>query len=233
MKAIDKLYIPTSALIFYRAEGTKGGSYVEHYDMDGNGNPINAHPLTVREAGQLAKSLTLAKEEKEPCLRPDGIIARNILYLDAVNAKAVWHTRAMQREMCFTEKLGIDKGIANVPPLLWMATRQSLYVYALRSNRRPVKGTKLYNAPFFNVFEKGNVCLGTVDVQISRSASLEVFTQKWESYFFNSYFSHLVGDYNPIRGNCVSLWNSLIGTTVPFPMEVLMESKVRLNDLTR
>ena len=41
------LYFPKSALVFYETKGTNTDSYVEHFDMDRNGNPINAHPLTV------------------------------------------------------------------------------------------------------------------------------------------------------------------------------------------
>jgi hypothetical protein len=38
--------------------------YVEHFDMDKNGNPINAHPLTVKEANVLAKALTPKRKDK-------------------------------------------------------------------------------------------------------------------------------------------------------------------------
>lgn len=43
---------------------------------------------------------------------------------------------------------------------------------------------------FFNIYEKGNVCMGTVSIDIKNSASVEEFIQAWEHYFFNSYFSH-------------------------------------------
>lgn len=73
--------------------------------------------------------------------------------------------------------------------------------------------------------------MGTVDVQIRQTASLEEFTTAWESYFFNSYFSHLMEDYNPVNGNCVSLWEQLIATGEPFPKSVLRKSEVTLKDL--
>ena len=44
------LYHPKSALVFYETKGANTDVYVEHFDMDKNGNPINAHPLTVKEA---------------------------------------------------------------------------------------------------------------------------------------------------------------------------------------
>ena len=49
------MYYPKSALVFYETKGTENDMYVEHFDMDSNGTPINAHPLTVEEANILAK----------------------------------------------------------------------------------------------------------------------------------------------------------------------------------
>ncbi len=233
MENINHLYHPTSALVFFRSTESKSDGYVEYFDMDGNGNPINAHPLTLSEAEKLRKSLNLAKDEKEPVLKSDGILNSNVVFLDAVNARVLWHTKATQKHLYFTDKLELPNGIANVPPMLWVASRTSLYVFALQSNRRPTLKTKLYDAPFFNVYKEGNVCLGTVDVQIGRTASLEEFTRSWEGYFFNSYFSHLMGGHNPIKGNCVSLWKNLVGSGKPFPMEVLKQSTVNLKNLLK
>lgn len=225
------LYHPKSALVFYQTKGMNSDTYVESFDMDKNGNPINAHPLTVREANQLAKALKTAKEEKEPCLKSDGIISNAILHIDPTQNKVIWFTKALQRELYFTENLGIPNGKANLPPMLWIANKNSLSVFALGSNGRPKENTKLYNAPFFNVYENGNVCMGTVDVQIKKTASLEEFTIAWESYFFNSYFSHLMQDYNPIKGNCITLWESLVNTNNTFPKEVLKKNGKTLKDV--
>ena len=227
------LYYPKSALVFYQNTGKGNDTYVEHFDMDKNGMPVNAHPLTVQEANRLAKALKTAKEEKDPLLKPQGIIGSHILHFDPNANKVVWFTKAMQRELYFTESLGIPKGIANVPPMLWIANRNGLAVFALTGDRRPTEKTKLYNAPFFNVYEDGNVCMGTVDFRIKKTASLEEFINQWEGFFFNSYFSHLMQDYNPIKGNCVSLWENLIAKGEAFPMEVLTKSNVTLKNILR
>lgn len=97
------MFHPTSALVFYSSRSGSREYFVEHYDMDSNGNPINAHPLTVRESQRLAKSLSLAREEKEPSLRTDGILSPSVLFLDAINSKVIWYTRAMQRSLLFSE----------------------------------------------------------------------------------------------------------------------------------
>ncbi|EJL74402.1 hypothetical protein [Chryseobacterium populi] len=224
------LYHPQSALVFYQTKGMQSDTYVECFDMDKHGNPINAHPLTIREANRLAKALK-TKEEKESCLKPERIIGNHILHLDTLKGKVIWFTKIQQRELYFTHSLGIPKGKATIPALLWIADRNHLSIFALKSNRRPTEKTTLYNAPFFNVHQNGKVCMGTVDVRIKRSVSLEAFTSAWEDYFFNSYFSHLMGGHNPVNGNCVTLWESLVNTDKIFPIEALKKSKITLKNL--
>ncbi|MFA9188716.1 PRTRC system protein B [Flavobacterium magnesitis] len=226
------LYHPKSALVFYETKGINTDMYVEHFDMDKNGDPINAHPLTVKEANLLAKSLQTDEEKNKAFLKPKGILPTNILQINpSEKGTVLWYTKSQQRQLYFVDGLGIPNGKAQVPPMLWFANKNSLAVFALSSDRRPTQKTLLHYAPFFNVYENGNVCMGTVTIDIQNSATVEEFIQAWESYFFNSYFSHLLGEYNPVKGNCVTMWKDLIGTDNPFPKEVLKPNNKTLKNL--
>ncbi|ASO06910.1 PRTRC system protein B [Arenibacter algicola] len=226
------LYHPLSALVFYQTNGSSKTTYVEHFDMDKNGSPINAHPLTEREAKVLAKALNTDKEKSKAFLKSKSILPTNILHINpSENGSVLWYTKARKTKMFFIESLEIPRGIAEAPAMLWYANKQNLMVFALATDRRPTEKTALYHAPFFNVYEDGNVCMGTVDVNIKNSASIEEFTTAWEDYFFNSYFSHLMEDHNPIKGNCVSLWKKLIQTGEAFPKEVLKKNNRTLKNL--
>ena len=229
------LYHPTNALVFYQNDERNIETYVEHFDMDKNGNPINAHPLTEREAETLAKALIVKtqKEKNQDFLKPKGILPTNILQINPniENGSVIWYTKSMIRKFYFTENLEIPNGMAEVPAMLWFANKRSLKIFALSSNRRPTEKTHLFYAPFFNVYVDGNVCMGTVDVNIQNSNSLEEFTTKWEDYFFNSYFSHLMNEHNPINGNCVNLWKSLINNEKQFPKEALKNANRALKNL--
>lgn len=228
------LYHPTNALVFYQNNQGSKDTYVEHFDMDKNGNPINAHPLTEREAKELIKALTIniQKEKNQDFLKLKGILSTHILHINpSENSSVLWYTKAMKRQLYFTENLEIPNGMAEVPAMLWLANKRSLKIFALSSNRRPTDKTELFYAPFFNVYENGNVCMGTVDVHIQNSTSLEEFTTKWEDYFFNSYFSHLMNEHNPINGNCVNLWKSLINVDKLFPKEALKQANRTLKNL--
>ena len=225
------LYHPKTALVFYQTDERNKDTYVEYFDMDKNGNPINAHPLTEREAKVLAKSLNLTTK-KQDFLKPQGILSTHILYLNpSENGFVIWYTKAGKRQLYFSENLEIPSGKAEVPAMLWLATQRNVKIFALSSNRRPTEKTSLFYSPFFNVYENGNVCMGTVNIDIQNSASVEEFTEKWEEYFFNSYFSHLMNEHNPINGNCVNLWKSLIDTEKSFPKEVLKSADKTLKSL--
>ena len=228
------LYHPTTALVFYQNDERNKDTYVEYFDMNKNGNPVNAHPLTEREAKELLKALTIntQKEKNQDFLKPKGILPTHILHINpSENGSALWYTKSKKRQFYFTENLEIPNGRAKVPAMLWLANQRSLKVFALPNNRRPTEKTELFYAPFFNVYENGNVCMGTVDVNIQNSNSLEEFTKKWEEYFFNSYFSHLMNEHNPINGNCVNLWKSLINTEKQFPKETLRTANRTLKNL--
>lgn len=226
------LYYPKSALVFYESKGTNTDMYVEYFDMDRNGNPINAHPLTVKEANILAKSLQTDEEKSKAFLKPKGILPTNILYINpSEKGTVLWYTKAQQRQLYFVNGLGISNGKAQVPPMVWSANKNSLSIFALASDRRPTEKTPLHYASFFNVYENGNVCMGTVNIDIKNSASVEEFIQAWESYFFNSYFSHLLGNYNPIKENCVNLWKEQISTDKAFPKEALKPNNKTLKNL--
>lgn len=226
------LYHPKSALVFYETKGSNTDVYVEHFDMDKNGNPINAHPLTVREANVLAKSLRTDEEKNKAFLKPMGILPTNILHINpSEKGMVLWYTKAQQRQLFFVDGLGIPNGKALVPSMLWFANKNSLSVFGLTTDRRPTENTSLHYAPFFNIYEDGKVCMGTVSIDIKNSTSVEEFIQAWEGYFFNSYFSHLLGNQSPIKGICVAIWKDLINTDKPFPKEVLRKNNKTLKNL--
>ncbi|WDT67983.1 PRTRC system protein B [Cloacibacterium sp. TD35] len=229
-----KLYHPTSALVFFQTNERIKETYVEYFDMDKNGNPINAHPLTEKEAKTLVKALNTKtqKEKNKDFLKPKGILPTNILQINpSENGSVLWFTKSRKQQLYFTENLEISNGRAEVPAMLWFANKRSLKIFALSSNQRPTEKTPLFYAPFFNVYENGNVCMGTVDVHIQNSTSLEEYIKNWENYFFNSYFSHLMNEHNPVKGNCVNLWKSLINVDKPFPKETLKKANRTLKSL--
>lgn len=194
--------------------------------------PINAHPLTLQESKQLSKMLNVEQEEKNACFIPNGLLPSNVLHLNpSENGQVIWYCKPQKRKLFFVESLAIPNGIAYMPTLVFKATKTELSVYALKSNRRPTMNTKLYYAPFFNIYESGKICMGTVDIQVKDANSLEEFINLWEEYFFNSYFAHLLSNYNPIKNNIVEFWQKQINTDKPFDTKELKHNNRTLKDI--
>jgi PRTRC genetic system protein B len=141
--------------------------YVEYFDMDEDGSPINAHPLTTNEAKYLAKRLKIQNCREKEFLKPQGIISSNILLIDnSENAKVIWYTEFSERELYFSKDLEIPNGTAKVPSLIWCADKLHLKIFAVDYNQRPTEETSLYHAPFFNIYDNGSVCMGTLILKL-------------------------------------------------------------------
>jgi PRTRC genetic system protein B len=202
------------------------------YDLDGEGRPVNAHPLSVTEAGLLARSLENVQQKGTGFLEPEGLLPENLLYLNPLpeQEKVIWYTPPTRRQLFFVRSLGLPSEKACVPSLLWVATKTGLRLFGLKGDHNPTLNTPLYYAPFFNLYQVGSVCMGTVDIALE-GLSLEGFIRNWEQYFFGSYFSHLIDGHNPVKGNLISLWKNLLTTGQPFPVEKLINTCLTLKKL--
>lgn len=228
---MNDYYRPQHALVWYKNE-VQENYYVEKYDLDDYGNPVNAHPLSINEASILAQTLDMEREQEAGFLKPAGLLPENLLYLNPSPAHpmVIWHTPPERRPLFFVSDLGISSGRAFLPPLLWMATKEQLRLFALKTDQKPTLSTSLCHAPFFNMYTDGAVCMGTVHIEWQQQ-SLEGFMEGWETYFFNSYFSHLIDGHNPVKGNAVQFWKTLIVSGKSFPVEMLIKTRFTLKKL--
>lgn len=234
---LNKEFTPQKALLFYSYEQEPYGQnmaelYVESYDIGKEGKPINAHPLSQKEMLQLSQTLQSMTAQKTSHWISKGLMPSNVLHLSCTqDGFAIWHTPPQLASLLFVEGLDIPCGSANVPALLWKATKDTLHIYALKHQQKPELQTPLYKAPFFNLYQNGKVCMGTVKVDISAITNLEDFISRWESYFWNSYFSHLLNNISPVKGNIVQLWQQLVNTKRPFPTEILEKTSLTLSKI--
>jgi PRTRC genetic system protein B len=226
------LYHPIKAFVIYQQEAAAKSIYVEAYDMDKNGFPINAHPLSLRESTKLANALHTSEERKHNFLKPMGLLPKKVLYINPCHdGYAIWYTPPQRVDLFFVEGLGIPNGSASLPPLLWKASKNTMWIFAMDSDSDINEQTPLSFAPFFNLYQDGRVCMGTVAITIKADCLLEEFTALWQQYFFNSYFSHLIGDKSPVKGNIIPLWQSLIGSRKQFPLKSLIKNGLTIKKL--
>ncbi len=232
--SFGSLYFPQAAIVLYQKEGSQYECYVEAYEMDETGRAVNGHPLSIQEAGMLAKALDMAGDLSNNFLIPKGLMPENVLHVaPGQQGYVLWHTPAMVKELCFTEDLGLVDGPYAIPPMLWKAGKHNLRVFALSSNDRPKLATPLFEAPLFNIYSDGQVCMGTVDVRIPAEAGIEDFIGIWEGFFFKSRFSHLLREQSPVKGNIIDLFERISGAKQKFPVRHLRKHSLTLQQLLR
>jgi PRTRC genetic system protein B len=142
-----------------------------------------------------------------------------------------WWTPARNRPMFFEDAEGRMTALNGRdfphPALAFVVNKQSLFVRALAENRRPGANTPLYMAPYWNVYETGNVCLGSM--RAPENADLRSI-EAWERGFFESSFTHPSGAVRLTRHKkgFEGMWKKLAGRTRPFPSRYLVPAKETL-----
>jgi PRTRC genetic system protein B len=236
----NQQYVPFKALLLYQCDSVDEDNYrqkqtdvyVESYDIGKQGNPINAHPLSMSEMVALSELFQSTQEVKSNYLKSRGMLPNKVLFINpSHNGYAVWHTPPQEVDLFFVDGLKIPSGKAKIPAMIWKATKDSLYVYALKGKSKPTEKTTLFHAPYFNIYQNGNVCMGTVSIAIDRFTSLENFMELWEAYFFNSYFSHTIGGHSGCSADLTQVWREQATTDRDFPNEVLVKHGLTLKNL--
>ncbi len=142
--------------------------------------------VTEADLANLAGSLASAQHLVETQWLDTRVLARG-------PDRTIWWSAPCVRSMFFEvskhNKNTFDgNGRSPVPGLVWMARPgDGLYVYAVRGNERPTRETQLFQAPFFNVWGRGKVCLGNAQLP---SENQQGDLDAWESVLFGSRFSH-------------------------------------------
>ena len=144
----------------------------------------------------------------------------------------VWWSRAALQPMFFgaadEEARKLDGGVFPHPPLVFKVRGSELFVRALEKNVRPDAGTRLMNAPYWNIGADARVCLGTA--RAPKDASVASIPA-WQDCFHRSAFTHALGAVRLTThpGGFVGLWRSLAGKT-RFPCRYLAEARESLRD---
>ncbi|MDE3187094.1 MAG: PRTRC system protein B [Acidobacteriota bacterium] len=211
------------ALLIYRSSehqyGHLGDTFVTHHEVtqgDYARQPAlgPAKPLTIEFVHSLVQALG-GRVQVE--FLPESVIARTERLI-------AWWTRPQKRQMFFGttqgDMGGINGAIFPQPALVWLAMDRSLSVRALKEDRRPRADTKLCVAPYWNLYETGNVCLGSMRApDNSTVASIP----QWEQSFYESEFTHgNIGRLTRHPGGFEGLWMELAGKK-KFPVGSLIE----------
>lgn len=189
----------------------------------------NSEPLTE----QTAKSLFnfLFDQDFAQNFFFKNIIPNNILKYKETKKLVIWYTKPNSKHLQFDATLPIQDGTYPIPYLIWKLEGNQLKIYA--SNKEPNKeNTNLFHAPFLNISENREVCMGTANFT-SKSNDYSKIIEKVENGFFNSIFTHT--NHDNILANkesIVKMYNEQSNqNNKSFQYELLNPIKTTLKDI--
>lgn len=123
------------------------------------------------------------------------------------------------------QSIGKRAAVVPHPALLFLVCNQTWYVFAMNESKRPTGETILFNAPYFNVYQAGNVCIGSASIPDACTPSTIPF---WENAFFESEFTHTNDSTSRLikhETGPYGFWKEMLDGLYPtFPVEKLVQS---------
>jgi PRTRC genetic system protein B len=125
----------------------------------------------------------------------EGLIPNDILFAQDSKSKGLkmgWIVKSCTKQLDFNKEYKHLSGAYRIPTLFFYFHR-SLKVYAItdQDSKNITGETQLYQAPFFNVSNAGNVCMGNVNLKLTdKFLTFEKCRNYLENSFWNSQFTH-------------------------------------------
>jgi PRTRC genetic system protein B len=218
----------SSAILFY--SGTKGDQFATVHPV--SHDPRTSRPLigAGRPLDRNALLETLRNLDRNAAPKAD-FLPPTVL---AVSPDAVlwWCSQASRRVFFDCKEFGKRNAAVWHPGLVFRAAASGFSVFALKDPGRPVPGSELFEPPYFNTWDKGQICIGSAHVPRRIDvASID----GWESGFFNSAFTHpnVGGKRVDYEAGFFAFWRDMLDGKFEggYPFEVLVPVKATLADL--
>lgn len=224
-------YKLTAAVLIYTNNIHRHAFATKHVVEEHAGRPIirPGAPFTEKDYTGLVKALAPAEQPRMQW-NDQRLLARGL-------GRMMWWSPPMKRSLFFKKSPANaatfdGRGVCPCPGLIFMAAEQAMYVYAFKGAGAPTPETKLYQAPFFNVWSRGQVCVGNAVVpQEDRRDDPDA----WERMFFGSHFTHpnfTQKDRLIVGANPPQFWaGQLKKPSKQFPERVLFDLDLTVIDL--
>jgi len=227
----ESLLQATTGLVIYESRrhgGREAFATVHAIAQDSAGVPVFMEGRAITREALLSLTEKLLPDASHDYLPPE------VLALGA--DWVVWWAESGSRTVFFdtdkSDPIGKRTIKAHLPPLVFAAKGEVLYVFALTKNERPMPGSPLCMAPFYNVWETNIVCQGS-SRRPERSGPSAI--GQWESGFFGSAFTHPnTGKKKTTRHpkGVSGLWQDIAaGRWKRFPVNMLAPADFTLSDL--
>jgi len=218
---------PVQAVIVYK----KGYSdyYLETHEIMHDGDKFiwqEGRAFLKEQLKELA--ISLVNESFEP-IEIKGLMPENLLYMKQTffDINMVWYLPPSKQVLYFSKDLKIKSGEVSLPGLIFSVNDKTLSVVAFKGKTKPTLKTELFKAPFFNIYDSAEVCMGNVRDSRQKKVLTDEM-ERWEKRFFNSNFSHFLDEQvvQP-KVNLSILFKDLMKTKKPFPESALIPSPLK------
>jgi PRTRC genetic system protein B len=230
MTAFNEEFRPDTVIMVYKSDHNY---YLEQHAIREDGTLTSGQPLRKATVARIADNFTTKKirslEKKKMILK--GYVPHNVIYMDQnFNlCKIMWWKPESKERLSFTEQSKIPSGLASVPNMVFVWDN-SLSVYAVKDV--PVTlDTRLYHAPFPNVYKNGSVCMGSAETK-GEMVTYQDAMNIQEARFFHSKFTAEGLDRKLATISIVELWKENIKKKQTFNYNYLIpHDKGTIRDL--
>ncbi|MBB3125268.1 PRTRC genetic system protein B [Mesoflavibacter sabulilitoris] len=115
-----------------------------------------------------------------------GVFPKNIIALNMNEKSVIWSFNRSEMYLHFKDDTSIKSGLYHLPKLIFKLSNHKLSVFAVKHFG---KHAKLYYAPFFNVYDSCDVCMGNANLEFN-SFDISDIIKTTEITFFKSLFTH-------------------------------------------
>ncbi len=187
------LYVPKQVITVFSTNPAGTGDsdtkyYLEISDiMIDKGKTVQSasRPLT-RESLQRVMEV-LSSGDKTTFHAVNSVVPTSLILIDQRAGKQMiaWWKPACRQPVIMQGKKSM---LLWVPPLVYVVNGNKLAVGALQKNKKPTLVSKLFHAPFYNVYKDLKVCLGSVKPP-KGTGDIQEMIESWEKCFWNSEFT--------------------------------------------
>ena len=214
----DKVLQLEKALLFYKGHD-KVFATMHPVEKQGSGMALGAgEPLELAAIHNLLVGLGKGL--------PQGMFLPGRVLSCGVGTLAWWTPSAQRLVWCRKEKDSKEQinGLVPHPGLVFVVSGGSWSVFAVKGDHRPTPETQLFQAPYFNVYDHGKICLGNI---VTPGSCTPDTIDQWDEAFFGTLFTHPnTPKMIAYEGGAYQFWADLIGGKFSaFPEEFLVEQR--------
>ncbi len=224
-------YKLSAAVLIYTNPDQRHAFATKHEvsDMDGRPTVRPGMPFTEVDYRSLVQAMA-PKEQPKMQWNDQRILARGL-------GRVLWWSPPKKRSLFFkasSHNAGTfdGRGVCPCPGLVFLNDGRSLYVFAYEGDQTPSATTRLCQAPFFNVWSSGQVCVGNARAPKDEQQG---DVDAWERMFFGSHFTHpnfTEADRLTHGVNPTTFWKEMLEQERDhFPSDVLVKLNLCVQDL--